>query len=157
MENGDYKGDSMNVLGKVKYEVIEKLFQAGYFPCPEDIEKILEGVRENYVLKDYHAKMKEFNNRNKLFKRFSEKPEITAYDRTLLDMPLGAWLKGLGLQKYYYKAQDIKVVLETLCVAKNSQSNNIMADSSKLRTLQRVVDNPDEYLNLLKNVKNELT
>ena len=150
----------MNVLGKVKYEVLDSLFQAGYFPCPEEIENVLEIFRQKEVLEDYNRRLLEYTKRNKLLQKFSEKPEIYDSERQLLNTNLGVYLKHHSKEKnlhtYYFKAQDIKTVLETLCVAKNSQSSFVLADSSKLRTLQRVVDNSEEYINLLKSLESKI-
>ena len=151
-----------NIVGRIKLDTLTDLFKLGHLPNPDTLTTEVE-----VAFNSYNAYAKHNNacgNKSKsvldrlLKKQVPVSPQLKTYSRLadFIRATKNDYFKNKDLQVFdgdyiidlWHKIQDIRCVLEVRCVAKNSQSNNVMADKNTLLALKRVIDNPEDYLKL---------
>ena len=144
-----------NIQGKIKFDVFNDLFEMGSVRHPDEITKeITEAmVKYNNTQPKYVSIRKvgwfgiPYNSKEE-YKPFNH-PE--SFIKAIRSHKIGNVSKHFDNNYFvdlWYKIQDLRIVLEVKCVAKNCQSNNMFADRDTLLTLDRVVKNKKEYLEL---------
>lgn len=146
-----------NVLGKVKYEVLEELFKMGDLAHPDTVLKEITDAMEKYNASekdkfDKSVSLKGFLGFGKkqvlYYNKFKRPAEFIRAIREGEINDVSEIVSDAYFVDLWYKIQDIRVVLNLKCVAKHSQSNNLMANSTTLLTIDRVLSNKKEYLEL---------
>lgn len=128
-----------NIQGRIKYSDLEELFNLGELTNPSVLEDRLAPYVDAY--------------NNKVLEQLSEDSycECVQYHsiRDLISGIKSGQVDGYDevLQKWYL-IQDVRCILEVRCVARLSQSNNVMADRITLLTIERVLRDKDVYLSL---------
>lgn len=147
-----------DIIGKVKYESLEKLFNMGDLTHPDKLTKTITDVMKVFNDSQYEA----YENRSftlasifnfrcdplKEYPVFKRESEFIQAIRSRKIMDVCPQMDDNSIVNLWHKIQDIRVILNLKCVAKRSQSNNVMAGSVTLLTIERVLDNQQEYLDL---------
>ena len=144
-----------DVLGKVKYEVLEKLFEMGDLTHPDKLMKTITLIMEDFNRKQYKSYLNRsfniftfFKGSLKEFPTYSNEGDFIQAIRSRKIVNVSEEMDDNSIVSLWHKIQDIRVILNLKCVTKRSQSNNVMAGSVTLLTAERVLANQQEYLNL---------
>lgn len=146
-----YKDD---VMGKVKYEVLEELFKMGDLSHPDTILKEITDAMDKFNNNHYYYMEKGSflglrNSKIKVMMPSYKRPaEFIRAIKEGVIRDVSQICKDDYFVDLWHKIQDVRVVLNLKCVAKHSQSNNLMAKSTTLLTIDRVLKNKKEYLEL---------
>ena len=142
------------VLGRVKMDTLNTLFQAGYFPHPNDLVKIKEDIETHvsefygYTVNEYIKK--DYESKSRLYKLFN-KCESFSFNGIEPAMQL-PYLVGIldikDLPKHFKAIQDLRSVIEVMDTARCSQSNFVLASRYKLKDVEKVAGNVQYYLYL---------
>ena len=147
-----------DIIGKVKYEALEQLFNMGDLTHPDKLTKTITDVMKVFNENQYQ----EYENRSftlasifnfrcdplENYPVFKHESDFIQAIRSRKIMDVCSYMDDNSIVNLWHKIQDIRVILNLKCVAKRSQSNNVMAGSVTLLTVERVLANQQEYLNL---------
>jgi hypothetical protein len=144
------------VLGRVKMDTLNTLFQAGYFPHPNDLVKIKEEI-ETHLAEFYEYTMneyikKDYESKSRLYKLFN-KCESFSFTFNGIEpvMQLSYMVDILDIKdlpKHFRAIQDLRSVIEVMDTARCSQSSFVLASRYKLKDIEKVASNVQYYLYL---------
>ena len=151
-----------NIVGRIKLDTLTDLFNVGHLPNPDTLTTEVQVAFNSYNAYAKHNNRVENKPQSGLIKLFN-KPEkvkpLRTYNRLtdfvraiksgyFLDNKIIEVFDGDYIVDLWHKIQDIRCVLEVRCVAKNSQSNYVLADKNTMLSIKRVIDNQQKYLKL---------
>lgn len=147
-----------NIQGRVKHTVIEELFKMGSVVHPDVLttevtsamNKWNELVKSNNPVKKRTLLDKILCSKEPKRKQYRiyNKPQDFIRDLKADNINGYPTKDKLYIVDLWHKIQDIRCVLEVKSTCKSCQSNNVFAGKDALLSLQRVLDNKEEYLKL---------
>lgn len=146
------------ILAKVKYEVLERLFMMGDLTHPDKLTKTITDVMEQFNEQQFelyqnrdltYKDMFKFNKcKTEDYPTFKRESDFISAIRSRKIKDVNPLVDDNTIVSMWNKIQDVRTILHLKCMAKHSQSNNVMADQVTVITAQRVLNNQQEYLNL---------
>ncbi len=151
---------TMNITAQIDRKKLSQLFKLGDLPLPHIVEKEITDA-----LRTWNESAKAFNSHNQEPKKsfFSSKLSELPPKRPIYSSPW-AFVKALrngDLNEYYttispeyfvdvwYKAQDLRVVLEVRFVGGQSEKNTVFCSRNDFMAINRVLADTQTYRKLL--------
>lgn len=151
------------VVGKVKYEDIEVLFQTN-LPSPAEIETLCDAYMTEVVYKRHVKELQQWGCMAGWKKMFIQQPTLTMTEESILYNGLSAFFKAeqyFNEQNFdyykdmFYASQNIRKVLKIKRIACMSK-NNVYAEEHYLEALRDVINDLDYYENILNYFKTDI-
>ena len=151
-----------DIQGRVKTDTIDALFNLGHLPNPDILTTEIQSALNSY---NEFARNNNKTDKTKLTflemlrkPKKSNKPHLKTYTRLsdFIRAIKNGYFKNKNIDVFdgnyvvdlWYKIQDIRSVLEIRCVSKHSQGQYVLASKNIMLGLNRVIENPQDYLKL---------